>query len=83
MSHLLSELQTPLNAPDPAAEPMINARQAAAALGLPARWFRERTLRARYRIPHYRLGGQVRFRLGELIAWAARSSTGPATEVQP
>ena len=53
---------------------MISARAAAAALQLPRYWFTNPKLRARHRIPHYRLVGLVRFRLSELIAWAARRS---------
>lgn len=51
-------------------EPMIDARQASYALRLPYYWFSDRTMRAAKRIPHYRLGGLVRFRLSELSAWA-------------
>jgi hypothetical protein len=67
------------------AEPMINAHQAAAALGLPAYWFADPKQRAKYRIPHYRLVGRVRFRLSELTAWSARSAstTAPRREVTP
>lgn len=54
-------------------ESMIDARQAAAALRLPYYWFSDRTRRAAKRIPHYRLGGLVRFRLSELTAWAERA----------
>ena len=41
--------------------------------------------RAKYRIPHYRLVGRVRFRLSELTAWSARSAstTAPRREVTP
>ena len=67
------------------AEPMINAQQAAAALGLPAYWFADPKQRAKYRIPHYRLVGRVRFRLSELTAWSARSACpgAPRREVTP
>ena len=51
-------------------EPMIDAKQAAAALRLPYYWFADHTMRAKYRIPHYLLGGLVRYRLCELTAWA-------------
>ena len=49
--------------------PMIDARQAAHALGLPFYWFSERRMRTAKRIPHYLLGNLVRFRLAELEAW--------------
>ncbi|CCF97661.1 MULTISPECIES: hypothetical protein [Ralstonia solanacearum species complex] len=52
-------------------EPMIDAKEAAAALRLPYYWFADHGMRARYRIPHYLLGALVRYRLSELTAWAA------------
>lgn len=54
-------------------EPMIDAKQAAAALSLPYYWFADQTMRSKYRIPHYLLGGLVRYRMSELSAWAASS----------
>ena len=38
-------------------EPMIDAKQAAASLSLPYYWFADQTMRSKYRIPHYLLGG--------------------------
>jgi len=55
-------------------ETMIDAKQAAAALRLPYYWFADQTMRTKYRIPHYLLGGLVRYRLSELTTWAERSS---------
>jgi Uma2 family endonuclease len=55
-------------------EPMIDGRQASIALRLPYYWFRDPTERSRYRIPHYVLGGLIRYRLSELSQWAAKSS---------
>jgi hypothetical protein len=57
-----------------AVEPMIDAKQAAASLRLPYYWFADPAMRSKYRIPHYLLGGLVRYRLSELSAWAARST---------
>jgi len=54
-------------------ETMIDAKQAAAALSLPYYWFADQTMRSKYRIPHYLLGGLVRYRMSELSAWAASS----------
>ncbi len=65
---------TPLT-PEIAGEPMIDAKQAAAALRLPYYWFADNTMRAKYHIPHYLLGGLVRYRMSELSAWAANSTT--------
>lgn len=56
------------------AEPMIDAKQAAAALRLPYYWFADPAMRAKYRIPHYLIGALVRYRLSELSTWAARSA---------
>ena len=55
-------------------EPMIDAKQAAAALRLPYYWFADHAMRSKYRIPHYLMGGLVRYRLSELSVWAARSA---------
>ena len=53
---------------------MIGAKQASAALQLPYYWFSDRHMRRRYRIPHYCIGGLVRFRLDELRHWASKYS---------
>lgn len=55
-------------------EPMIDAKQAAAALRLPYYWFADHAMRNKYRIPHYLMGGLVRYRLSELSAWATNST---------
>jgi hypothetical protein len=55
-------------------EPMIDAKQAAAALRLPYYWFADSQMRSKYKIPHYLMGGLVRYRPSELSAWAARST---------
>jgi len=55
-------------------EPMIDAKQAAAALRLPYYWFADHAMRSKYRIPHYLMGGLVRYRLSELSTWAARNA---------
>ena len=52
-------------------ESMVDAKHAAAALRLPYYWFADTTMRAKYRIPHYVLGGLVRYRMSELSLWAA------------
>jgi len=44
-----------------AVEPMIDAKQAAASLRLPYYWFADPAMRSKYRIPHYLLGGLVRY----------------------
>ena len=57
-------------------EPMIDGKHAACALRLPLYWFNDPKMRARHRIPHYLLGGLVRFRMQELSIWAANNSAG-------
>ncbi len=54
------------------AEPMVDARVAAVSLRLPHYWFSDPAMRDRYRIPHYLLGGLVRYRMSELYAWASK-----------
>lgn len=54
----------------PATEPMVGARQAAHLLDLPSYYFTKPRCRASKRIPHYRVGQMVRFRMSELTAWA-------------
>lgn len=56
-------------------EPMIDARQASYSLRLPYYWFSDRTMRTAKRIPHYLLGGLVRFRLSELMTWAENAGS--------
>lgn len=70
------------NLPQDILEPMIDGKHAACALRLPLYWFADQKLRAKYRIPHYLMGGLVRFRMTELSTWAARSNavSGSKTE---
>lgn len=55
-------------------ESMIDGRQASVALRLPYYWFRDPETRSQFRIPHYVIGGLIRYRLSELSAWAANSN---------
>ena len=55
-------------------ETMSDAHQASAALSLPYYWFADPRMRSKFRIPHYLLGGLVRFRMSELFHWAAQSN---------
>jgi len=64
------------------ADPMIDAKQAACALRLPLYWFGDPKMRAKHRIPHYLLGGLVRFRMNELSTWAANSSAAGDSDTQ-
>lgn len=63
-------------------EPMIDAKQAATALRLPYYWFGDAQMRSKYRIPHYLIGGLVRYRPSELSAWAARNQAAKGHTVQ-
>jgi len=65
-----------------AIEPMIDAKQAAAALRLPYYWFADHAMRSKYRIPHYLMCGLVRYRLSELSAWATRSTAVQGRDAQ-
>ena len=65
-----------------AIEPMIDAKQAAAALRLPYYWFADHAMRTKYRIPHYLMGGLVRYRLSDLSAWATLTTAVQGRDVQ-
>lgn len=71
---LLENTMTDHTTPKTDIEPMIDAKQAAAALRLPYYWFADHTMRSKCRIPHYLIGGLVRYRLSELLAWAAQNA---------
>jgi hypothetical protein len=49
---------------------MVGARQAARLLNLPPYYLTKPRCRVSKRIPYYRVGQMVRFRMSELIAWA-------------
>ena len=55
-------------------ESMIDAKQAAAALRLLYYWFADPQMRSKYKIPHYLMGGLVRYRPSELSVWVACSN---------
>lgn len=54
----------------PVTEPMVGARHVARLLNLPLYYFTKPRCRISKRIPHYRIGQMVRFRMSELSAWA-------------
>jgi hypothetical protein len=68
MNHENPSTQAPADA---GPELMIDAKQSSVALRLPLYWFSDPAMRAKYRIPHYLIGGLVRYRRSELHAWAA------------
>lgn len=59
-------------------EQMVDAKHAAVSLRLPYYWFADQAMRSRYRIPHYLMGGLVRYRMSELQTWAAQNATSTA-----
>ena len=65
------ENPSPHAAADTGLELMIDAKQSSVALRFPLYWFSDPGMRAKYRIPHYLIGGLVRYRMSELHAWAA------------
>jgi excisionase family DNA binding protein len=55
--------------------PLLDARQAAAILNVPASWIAAEARAGR--IPHVRLGRYVRFNRDELMQWCEGRSVGP------
>ena len=55
-------------------EQLISAHSAAYALSIPPRWLTDPSERRRRRVPHYRVGALVRFRLEELVRWMQQQS---------
>ncbi|MFZ1926911.1 MAG: helix-turn-helix domain-containing protein [Solirubrobacteraceae bacterium] len=60
--------------------PLLDARQAAAILNVPASWIAAEARAGR--IPHVRLGRYVRFNAEELMRWCAGRSVGPRARQQ-
>ncbi|MBI5923836.1 MAG: helix-turn-helix domain-containing protein [Betaproteobacteria bacterium] len=55
----------------PIVEPLVDARHAARALNLPRYYFTKPRSRETKKIPFYRIGRTIRFRMSELEAWSA------------
>jgi len=53
----------------PDVEPMVGARHVARVLDLPLYYFTKPKSRQSKRIPYYRIGQMIRFRMSELTAW--------------
>jgi hypothetical protein len=69
---------------------LVDYRGLALALGLTERWAREQTTRRALRrpdpIPHYKIGGMVRFNVPETVAWLRRTKhcgSRPRIEIKP
>jgi hypothetical protein len=50
-------------------EPFVDAREAAYTMNLPMYYMTNARQRTKLRIPHYRIGRMVRFKLSELAQW--------------
>jgi len=50
-------------------EPFVDAREAAYTMNLPMYYMTNLQQRRKLRIPHYRIGRMVRFKLSELAHW--------------
>jgi hypothetical protein len=50
-------------------EPFVDAREAAYTMNLPLYYMTNAQQRIKLRIPHYRIGRMVRFKLSELADW--------------
>lgn len=59
----------------PCVEPLVDARHAAFALNLPLYYFTKPKSRDAKRIPFYRIGRTIRFRMSELDQWSAQHRT--------
>lgn len=61
--------------------PLLDARQAAVILNVPASWVAAEARAGR--IPHVRLGRYVRFNREELVAWCESRAVGPRAKRRP
>ncbi len=56
----------------PVVEPMVDAQHAARALNLPSYYFTKPKSRNAKKIPFYRIGRTIRFRMSELDMWSSQ-----------
>jgi len=64
----------------PAVEPMVDALHAARAINLPLYYLTKTKSRQTRKIPFYRFGRAIRFRLSELYTWSAQRNQQPEAE---
>lgn len=64
-------MKHPLPEP-PTVEPMVDSRHASRALNLPFYYFTKPKSRDAKKIPFYRIGRTIRFRMSELDVWSAQ-----------
>jgi hypothetical protein len=73
--------------PSVAGEPFVDAREAAYTMNLPMYYLTNAKQRTKLRLPHYRIGRLVRFKLSELAIWQGQcdgqvvGEQGPTEEV--
>lgn len=63
-------------------ESFVDAQTAATHLNLPRYYLTNRAKRKAMRVPHYRIGRLLRFRLSELDAWLLETATVGGTPVE-
>ena len=56
-------------------EPFVDAGEAAFTMNLPMYYLTNARQRSKLRIPHYRIGRMLRFKLSELSAWQQMKSS--------
>jgi excisionase family DNA binding protein len=64
-------MKYPLTQP-PVVEPLVDARHASRALNLPLYYFIKPLSREAKKMPFYRIGRTIRFRMSELDRWSAQ-----------
>ena len=80
-------MKTPFQLSPSGGEPFVDARAAAYTMNLPMYYLTNAAQRTKLRLPHYRIGRLVRFKLSELATWQqlhGSDATGihnPAAEV--
>lgn len=62
-------------------EPFVDAREAAYTMNLPMYYMTNARQRTKLRIPHYRIGRMVRFKLSELADWQQLHGSTTTAEV--
>ena len=62
-------------------EGFVDAREAAYTMNLPMYYLTNARQRNKQRIPHYRIGRLVRFKLSELAEWQRLHGSGTSVEV--
>lgn len=69
-------MKTPTAQSPASGEPFVDAREAAYTMNLPMYYLTNAAQRTKLRLPHYRIGRLVRFKLSELAEWQRRYGGG-------